>query len=80
MLKWFVQSEFGYGFEERYSVQVTGFDVGQELMIIRIHEGRFWKTRIDVGLGLEVQLFKSIQGLLVLNSGQGIEMGFRKTF
>ncbi|MDW3193547.1 MAG: hypothetical protein R8G66_14325 [Cytophagales bacterium] len=76
---WFVQSEVGYGFEERYSVQFSSFGIGQDPRITRQHQGLYWETRIDFGIGLEFHLFKGIQGLLVLNSGQGIEMGLRKT-
>lgn len=77
---WFVQTEVGYGFEERYSVRSSSQGLGQEPKITRQHQGLFWATRIDLGIGLEFHLFKGIQGLLVLNSGQGIEMGLRKTF
>lgn len=77
---WFVQSELGYGFEEWYSVRVFSPGIGQERIVTRNHEGLIWQTRLDIGLGLEFYLFKSIQGLLILNSGQGIELGLRKTF
>ncbi len=77
---WFVQSELGYGFEELYSTRVFSPGIGQERIITRNHEGMYWQTRLDMGLGLEFYLFEGIQGLLVLNTGQGIEMGLRKTF
>lgn len=77
---WFVQSELGYGFQELYSTRVFYPGIGQERIVTRNHEGLFWETRLDIGLGLEFHLFKGIQGLLVLNSGQGIEFGLRKNF
>ncbi len=77
---WYVEGQLGYGFQERYSATFYYPGIGQERIIEVDHEELIWETRMDVAIGIEFYLFKNIQGLLAINTGQGFEFGIGTIF
>ena len=80
-LNWFIQTQLGYGYRQETVWSLTDPETFFETGILRQEvERSFWETRLDIAYGLEVRLWQNFQGLVTVNTGYGLELGFRSVF
>lgn len=80
-LNWFIQAQAGYGFHRDSRLVLNDFadfmETGESLTYV---DRKFWESRLDVAYGIEVKLSQTFQGLVVVNTSHGLQLGVRNIF